>query len=149
MEHMRGRLPELSPSNRKELLVRLLFYEAGFEHCYIAYTADGDLAAIQWLLRPHENKQLQARFPHRFYPIGPRQVMIENAFVFPDSRSVGVLRIITMHLLATALSEGYTHAVTYIPKEKIASLNAFIALGFKIRKLTRERKLLGSTRRAL
>jgi len=44
---------------------------------------------------------------------------------------------------------GYRRAVTYIRKEKIDSLNHFLRMGFTIKRIVREIKLLGYTWRTL
>jgi hypothetical protein len=64
--------------DRKEILTRILFYQAGLKNCYIAKTDEGQMAYMQWIVYPHENKLLARAFPRRFYPLKSNQVMVKN-----------------------------------------------------------------------
>ncbi len=69
-------LKSLDPAGRKEILIRLFFYQAGLKNCYIARTKTGENAAMQWLIYPSENSIVQQHFNTRFYPLKKNQVMI-------------------------------------------------------------------------
>ena len=142
-------LRALNPAERKEILVRLFFYQAGLKNCYIIRTKTGEIAAMQWLICPSENSIVQQHFNTRFYPLKKNQVMIENVYTFPTARGIGSLPAITTELLRIAKEKGFKSVVFYVSKDKIAPLNEFIGCGCKIRKIMIETKILGRTKRNL
>ena len=142
-------LRSLDPADRKEILVRLFFYQAGLKNCYIARTKTGEIAAIQWLIYPSENSIVQQHFNTRFYPLRNNQIIIENVYTFPNVRGIGYLPAITTELLHIAKEKGFKSVIFYVSKDKIAPLNEFIGCGCKIRKMMIETKILGRTKRKL
>ncbi|MCK4818681.1 hypothetical protein KA005_23115 [bacterium] len=142
-------LPEFELDARKEIISRVFFYQAGFKHCYLANSETGKLAYMQWLIYPDENEIIAKNFRYRFYPLKPNQVMLENAFTFPKFRGLGLLPNISAELLTIARNQGYKNAIVYIKKNQIASMNEFMKLNFKIRKIVREYKVFGITKRTL
>ncbi len=92
---------------------------------------------------------IQKHYRRRFLPLGSSEVMLENSFTFPAYRGRGLMPFATWQLLNKARELGYRRAVTYIRKEKIDPLNQFLRMGFSIKKIVREYKLLGYARRSL
>lgn len=140
---------ELDPLSRKELYVRLQFLNAGFKNCYAAFTNDGKIVFLQWLIEPFENGIIHKYYRQRFYPLKDNQVMIENAFTFPKYRGYGLLPFVTQRIMAIAKDSGYKTCLSYIKKDNIASLNEFMNMGFKIVKIVKEYKFMGNTIRKL
>jgi hypothetical protein len=136
-------------NSKKEMISRLLFYRAGFKNCYIGRTKSGEMAYIQWLVYPSENPIIEKHVSKTFYTLNKDQVMIENAFAFPKFRGIGLMPQMTTWLLSKAKEEGYKSAIGYIRKDRIASLNEFIRLGFKLTKIITEYKVMGVVRRTL
>lgn len=137
-------LPDADPETRHHLLIRLHFYNQGFESFYIGDTPDGNLAYLQWLIRP-DDACVQSRFFHRAYqPLRRDQVLVENAFCFTRYRGLGLLPQLTLQLLRTAQEEGYKWAVTYIRGDNLTSLRQFTDLGFRFAHMIREYKILGT-----
>ena len=75
--------------------------------------------------------------------------MLENAFTFPRFRGLGLLPVVSAELLTIARDQGYKYAIVYIQKNQIVALNVFVNLNFKIRKMVREYKIFGITKRML
>lgn len=144
-----GQLSSLPISDRKEIIIRLFFYEKGFKNCYVAKTAKGDIAYMQWIIYPQENSIIRKFAKNRFPLLYKNQVFIENAFAFPRVRGLGLLWSVTLDLLEIAKSEGYENAFTFVKKENIFVINDFIKIGFKIKRLVPELKLFGYTKRFL
>ena len=138
----------LPPDDRRELVGRLCFYKSGFKNCYVIKSGD-DIAYLQWIIYPSENAIIRSRYSNKFYPLTDRQIMVENAFAFPRFRGRGYLPFATSRLLDLAKSQGYSSVVCYIRNDRIASLNEFIKMGFKIRKMVKEYKLVGKVWRTL
>ena len=142
-------LKSLDPASRKEILVRLFFYQAGFENCYITRTKTGEIAGMQWLIYPSENSIISQHFNTRFYPLKKKQVMFENVYIFPNMRGIGYLPAMTAELLRISKEDGFKTVIYYVSKDKIAALNVFLGCGCKIRKMMVETKILGRTKRKL
>ena len=142
-------LKALDLESRKEVGSRLLFYRAGFTNCYVARGWNDEIAYIQWIVYPSENTVIRKRFRKIFSPLRNDQVMVENAFTFPRFRGLGLMPAVTHELLNMARQEGYTRAICYIRKDRIAALNDFIKLGFKITRLIAEYRFVGFTVRGL
>ncbi|UFS71096.1 GNAT family N-acetyltransferase [Geomonas sp. RF6] len=138
----------LGPVDRREVLARLLFYEDGFENCYVIKKG-GEIVYLQWVIFPTENRTIEKHYAGKFYPLSDRQVMVENAFTFPRHRGKGHLLHGTQHLLQLARERGYSSAICYIRKDRIASLNEFARMGFRIVKMLTEYKVLGRAWRTL
>lgn len=148
-ESLIDQIGQLELNARKEIVSRLFFRQAGFKHCYFVRTTNGQLAYMQWLIYPDENEIIAKNFRSRFYPLKPNQVMLENAFTFPKFRGLGLLPNISAELLTIARNQGYKNAIVYIQKNQIVSINEFLKLNFKIRKIVREYKIFGITKRTL
>ncbi len=142
-------IESLDSDSRRELISRLLFYKSGFINCYAAKTKTNEIEYIQWLIYPDENHVIEKHYSRIFSPLGKEQVMLENAFTFPKFRGIGLLPNVTSMLLNIAKEAGYKSAVTYIRKDRIAALNEFMKMGFKITKLIPEYKFIGITKRLL
>lgn len=136
-------------ASRRELIIRMEFRKAGFANCYVMRTEKEKIVAMQWVVYPCDNSLLLEKYPRRYYPLKKMEVMLENVFVYPRYRGLGIVPMISWETLALAQREGYTRAVGYIYKDKIDSLNEFMRMGFKIRKLIREVKIVGYTKRML
>jgi len=142
VESLKQQLPSLNDEDSKELLARILFFERGFRNCY-ALKVDGAIACLQWLVYPQENELIRAWFKRRFTTLKPRQVMLENSFTFPRYRGFGLMQFVSTELLLVARGQGYSGAVCYVIKENLNALNQLIQMGFKIRRIVREYKVLG------
>jgi GNAT superfamily N-acetyltransferase len=142
-------IASLNNNDRRYLLARLRFYKDGFRNCYVLRDRNDAVMCMQWIVYPDENEFIHTAYDRFYYLLKHTDVMLENVFVYPRFRGLGVSQIITGELLAKAQAEGYRRAVGYIKKGNITSLNEFTGMGFKIRKIVREYKILGYTRRML
>lgn len=133
-EIVRG-IPALDPDSRREVVTRVLFFRRGFSGCYVARNPRGEIVALQWLVRPRENALLQAHFPRTFYPLGEREVMTENVFIYPPYRGLGMFPTLKHHVLTKARDEGFRTCHSYVRKDNLVSLNGLLALGFQVQRL--------------
>ena len=145
---LRTKIPALGEEDRRELLARLFFFESGFTNCYIIRNGD-DIAYLQWIIFPSENQVISQKYSAKFNPLSNKQVMIENAFTFPNYRGRGYLQFGTRQLLELAMRNDYTSAICYIRTDRITSLNEFSKMGFKIVKMVNEYKFFGNVWRTL
>jgi hypothetical protein len=141
-------LNSLDANDKREVLARLMFYWNGFRNCYIVKTG-GNVAYMQWIIFPTENQTIKEKYSARFYPLTRNQVMIENAFTFPRYRGTGYLLHGTAALLDLARSKGYRSAICYIRRDRVASLNEFTRMGFRIIRMLSEYRVFGRVWRKL
>ena len=135
-------LSSLGQQDRRELLTRMLFYQNGFNNCYIL-TVNGCLACIQWLITSQENHIIAQKYAKKFYPLQGNQVMVENVFTYPKYRGFGCFLLLTTQLLETAKKMGATSAICYVRVDRISSVNDAMKMGFKINKMIKEYKIAG------
>jgi RimJ/RimL family protein N-acetyltransferase len=147
-EIVRG-LGELELAARKEVVARVLFQRRARRGCWIGRDEQGELVSMQWLFRPADDAALQERFPRRYHPLHADEVLIENVFVFPRFRAAGVFPTVNHAVLDLARREGFRSCAAYIRKDNVASLNAYLDLGFRIRKLLTGYTLAGVSWRTL
>jgi hypothetical protein len=148
-EQMLRDLHRWDPTTRREVVARVLFHERGMPGAWVGKSAEGELASVQWLLRPRDNARLQQHFHRCCYPLKPHEVMIEDLLVFPPFRGLGTFPTANHHLLTLAQSEGFRACTAYVRKDNVASLNGYFDLGFRIGKLLTAYNLAGSTWRSL
>lgn len=142
-------IPALDPESRRNLVTRVLFYRRGFSGCYLARSACGELAAMQWLVRPSENALLQAFQPRTFYPLCEGEIMSENVFIYPKFRGLGTFPTLKHHVLTLARDEGFRTCHTYVRTDNLASLNGLLALGFQLQRLLTSYTVAGRSWRTL
>jgi len=142
-------LPSLDIVNRKEIIVRLKFLDAGFKNCFVAKNAKDEIMYMQWLIDPSENSIIKNKYSRLFSELSSTQVMLENAFTFPKFRGFRLYSQITCDLMNKAREKGFKSCIVYVKSDNIIALNELRNLGFTITKRISERKLLGITKRKL
>jgi ribosomal protein S18 acetylase RimI-like enzyme len=147
-EIVRG-IPDLDPASRKEVLARILFYRSGFTGCYVGRGHRNEVVSMQWLIRPSDNPLIERRCRRRFHPLKDKHVLIENIFIFPAFRALGVFPTVNHLVLEIAKEEGFQVCNAYVRKDNIASLNGYLGLGFQLRKLLTSYSLAGFSWRRL
>jgi hypothetical protein len=149
IDRLQACLPALSADERRDLIARVLFYRRGFTRCFIVTGPEGDPVFMQWLLLPAENQLLQSQYPGRFPKLLAQDALIENAFCFPRYRAFGWLPEGTRRLMDHARRSGATRCIGLVRVDNLPALNTFTGLGFRIRHLVHETKMLGRARRQL
>ncbi len=139
----------LDVESRREILARAFFFRNNFRNCFTVRSRTGLIAHIQWIVFPEENEVIGSCYGGLFKPLERYETMIENAFTFPRFRGLGLYTYATRHLLNLAGQLEYRKATVYVRSEKFASLNELIGMGFSIKRVVREYKFLGVTRRGL
>lgn len=139
----------MNKESLREIFARVLFFRNGFKNCYAVKNKSGSIAHIQWIVFPEENDLLKTFYSRFFKPLAPYEIMVENAFTMPEFRGLGLLGYATIHLLNLGGKLAYKKASSYVRCEKFVSLNELIRLGFNIKRVVPEYRLLGFTRRVL
>jgi hypothetical protein len=89
-ENLMENIKSFDYEDRKEIIIRLFFYHAGFKNCYLAITEKGELAAMQWLVYPEENELIENEFQGRFYPLKKKSANAAEFFYFSPFSGAGV-----------------------------------------------------------
>ena len=144
-EAIRQQVCHTKGKDRKELAYRVYYYQLGFKQAYCV-KADQKIAYLQWIIYPEDNEMLQKQFPGRYPAIHPSQVLLENAFTFPDNRGLGYYYYISSLLLEQVKREGYKFALSYVQTDNLDSLKSTLRMGFQITQIYQERRFLGSVR---
>jgi ribosomal protein S18 acetylase RimI-like enzyme len=147
-EMVRG-LGELDVASRHEVLSRVFFGRQTARRCAIGRDGQGALVSMQWLFRPGDRAVLEERFRNRYEPLRPDEVLIENIFIYPQFRAGGVFPTINHAVLDEARREGFRTCTAYVRKDNVASLNGYLDLGFRIRRLLTSYSLAGRSWRTL
>ncbi len=147
-EMVRG-LRELDVASRREVLSRVFFGRRAPRSCAIGRDGQGALVSMQWLFRPADGAALNEWFPNRYYPLRPDEVLIENIFIYPRVRAGGVFPTVNHNVLDDARREGFRRCAAYVRKDNVASLNAYLDLGFRMRRLLTAYSVAGVSWRAL
>jgi ribosomal protein S18 acetylase RimI-like enzyme len=144
VESLQG-LSTLDDLSRKELGARVLLFRHGFTSCRVGRTRAGQIVSVQWLIRPADNPLLEKYLRGRRYLLSDHQVMMENVFVFPPFRGVGLFPTVNHDTISIARQEGFRICKAYVAKDNIASLNSYFSLGFRIEKLLTSYQIAGRT----
>ena len=142
-----GRLDSLEMDDKRDLITRLNFFQCGFQECYVVDESDR-IGYLNWYVRPSENDLIMTHCKRMLMPLLEGEVMLENAFTFPESRGRGFMRYAIWRLLTQAKEEGNRRVVTYIRKDNLSSLNTFMGLGFRTFRLVQDVKIMGYSWRA-
>ncbi len=142
LSQIKQNLKDYNQEDRREILARIQLYEQGFHHCYV-FKVGNKIAYWQWLIYASENHLIRKYYSKIFFPVKEEQVIIENAFTFPEFRGFGYLPYVSRLLLEKAREDGCRSAIGYIKINKIISLNEFYQMGFKTIRLLKETKMIG------
>ncbi len=133
--HMLRNLSGLDALSRREVVARALFFRRGFTSCYIGRDGRDDIVSMQWLIRPRDNALLERHYEKRRFLLGDDQVMVENVFIFPRFRGMGVFPTVNHKPITVAREEGFQVCKAYVNSDNLASLNSYASLGFRMEKL--------------
>ncbi len=141
-------IKRIKGDERRELLgrIRFSFHNVPQGYCI---KKDGSIRYIQWLIEPRHKEVLYRCYPKRMQKLNAKQVVLENAYTFPECRGMGYYYYVTSELLKKARQNGYKFAIGYVRADKIASFNTMLRMGFKITHVQQERKCLGLVRRSI
>lgn len=124
-----------SRMERKAILSRLLFFKKGFSNCYLCCDKKGNIVSMQWLIVPMRNSLIYDKMKGVWPVLKEHECMVENLYILPEYRKIGVFSTVNILLLKKALDDGFSVCNTFIRKDNIEALNGFIKIGFSLKRL--------------
>ena len=140
------RIPDFPKKERKEIIRRYRFLKNGFfDSCFLGKNRQNEIVSMQCLIEPRHNELIDKKLRNVWPILKNNEVMLEELYIFPKFRTVGIFPTINLLILKIAQDKGYTGCRSFIRKENILSLNGFLGLGFKIEKLFTQINFLGNS----
>jgi GNAT superfamily N-acetyltransferase len=119
-----------SPEDFYERLLRLRLFDSGLQTCYGAFTDDGRLAYVQWLIEPSQNDLVQGLFDSAFPRLEADEVLLEGAYTFPFVRGQGVMAAAMAAVTAEGKGRGFATAWTFVGEHNVPSLKGCRKAGY-------------------
>jgi hypothetical protein len=139
-------LPRTGPDDYLQVMLRVLWCEAGVNELFVGDGPDGQPAYCQWLVRARDQWPLQRHSPGRYPALRDDEVLLEGAYTFSAYRRKGAMADGMHQLLEAARDEGARTALTYVADDNVASLRGCAAVGFGPDHLTRNDRRIGVRR---
>jgi hypothetical protein len=137
-------LSSYSKNERKEIIRIYNFLKNGFfDTCFFVKNRNDEVVAIQCLIEPIHNEIINKKMANIWPILKKEEVMLEELYIFPGFRSLGIFPTVNHLMLKVAEKKGYSVCRSFIRKDNVLSLNGFLNLGFKIEKLYTQINLLG------
>ena len=109
---------------------RLLILRANIQTCYLAVTASGEIAYMQWLVARGELERFKPFFDGDLKDLGKDDVLLEFAYTFEGFRGQKIMGAAMAAIAEKGLQSGARFAVTYVQKDNIPALKGCAAAGF-------------------
>lgn len=117
----------------RQLLLRVLLYECGFHHCYIAWDdATGEPCQMQWMITPEDIKLHGHPFSSPPTTLEPDQIMAEYSFTFNKYRRRGLGAAVTYDTRKIGETMGFTRGTGYVERKNLAQMKSLSSIGIRI-----------------
>lgn len=118
------------PEILKDRPGRLAILRAKIPTCYVAVTASGELAYMQWLVAHNDIERFKQFFDGELRDLGKDEVLLEFAYTFERFRGQKIMPAAMAAIAEKGLLSGAKYAVTYVQKDNTAALKGCAAAGF-------------------
>jgi RimJ/RimL family protein N-acetyltransferase len=126
-----GRLGEEKGRDIFEILRRASFFRRGFDGCYFATTAAGDVCHLGWLLTARHNGLIRSEYPAGTDPLGDEEALVENIMTPPRYRGQGIMLSVLHQMEDLARAQGLRRMVAYVEITNTASMSGFNRAGYR------------------
>jgi len=109
---------------------RLLLLRANIPTCYVAVTASGAIAYMQWLIARGELERFKPFFDGALEELGEDEVLLEFAYTFEAFRGQKIMGAAMAAIAEKGRLSGARSAVTYVQTDNAAALKGCAAAGF-------------------
>src|SRR4051794_5811673 len=113
-----------------ERLLRLRMFDAGLRTCYGAFSEDGRVCYVQWLIEPAQNDLVHDFFEGSFPRLQPNEVLLEGAYTFPAFRGQGVMAAAMAGITDQGRARGFENAWTFVGEHNEPSLKGCRRAGY-------------------
>jgi GNAT superfamily N-acetyltransferase len=109
---------------------RLLLLRANIPTCYVAVTASGAIAYMQWLIARGELERFKPFFDGALEELGEDEVLLEFAYTFEGFRGQKIMGAAMAAIAEKGRLSGARGAVTYVQTANAPALKGCAAAGF-------------------
>ena len=109
---------------------RLALLRARIPTCYLAVTAAGQIAYMQWLVAHTDIERFKPFFEGQLGALRRDEVLLEFAYTFEEFRGQNIMGAAMSAIAETGLLAGARYAVTFVQKDNIAALKGCGSAGF-------------------
>jgi hypothetical protein len=109
---------------------RLAILRARIPTCYLATTASGEIAYMQWLVAHTDIERFKPFFEGQLGTLRKDEVLLEFAYTFEEFRGQKIMGAAMAAIAEKGLLSGARYAVTFVQKSNIAALKGCATAGF-------------------
>jgi GNAT superfamily N-acetyltransferase len=109
---------------------RLAILRAKIPTCYLAVTASGQIAYMQWLVAQSDIERFKPFFDGQLGALRRDEVLLEFAYTFDQFRGQKIMGAAMAAIAEKGLLTGARYAVTFVQKNNIAALKGCGSAGF-------------------
>ncbi len=109
---------------------RLLILRANIPTCYLAVTASGEIAYMQWLIARSDLDRFKPFFDGELKDLTEDEVLLEFAYTFEGFRGQKIMGAAMAAIAEKGLLSGARFAITFVQKDNLAALKGCAAAGF-------------------
>jgi hypothetical protein len=118
------------PEILRERPGRLLLLRAKIPTCYVAVTASGEIAYMQWSIARDQVERFKPFFDGALEELGEDEILLEFAYTFEGFRGQKIMGAAMAAIAEKGRLSGARCAVTYVQTDNAAALKGCAAAGF-------------------
>jgi len=109
---------------------RFAILRARIPTCYLAVTASGEIAYMQWLVAHSDIERFKPFFEGQLGALRSDEVLLEFAYTFEKFRGQKIMGAAMAAIAEKGLLAGARYAITFVQKNNIAALKGCGSAGF-------------------
>jgi GNAT superfamily N-acetyltransferase len=113
-----------------ERLVQQRLIAAELPTCWVAIGPDRRVCYMQWLVAPHDNARVYARWGDLLPPLGRDEALVEGVYTGDAYRGQGIMGHALSRIAEAARDFGARWTNAFVGRSNIASLKGFKTAGF-------------------
>lgn len=122
--------PDISYSDFKDHLIRLLMIKADIEQCLVAVNSTDEPYHLLWVIKSSENTKVHAFFKGGFPILKDDEVLLEGLFTHEAYRNKGIMRDVLSKIIEMGEELNARWAIAFVRKSNSPSLKGFKRTGF-------------------
>jgi GNAT superfamily N-acetyltransferase len=109
---------------------RLAILRANIPTCYLAVTANGAIAYMQWMVAQRDIDRFKPFFDGQLSDLRADEVLLEFAYTFEQFRGQKIMGAAMASIAEKALLNGARYAITFVQRDNIAAIKGCASAGF-------------------